>query len=134
MSQNPGLYPFLLFDQGQGLTQTVDLTKAAQSQPRLVTDYLGYSFHAVWTGTPKAKVVVQFSNAAVSQGKLIGSPDWIAVPGLALDIGGADEPSPGLLDVSSGRVTWVSLLITPNAAGQNPGTATFRFGGTRRAQ
>lgn len=134
MAQTANPFAFLLFDQGQGLTQTVDLTQAAQSQPRLVTDYLGYSFHAVWAGTPKATVVVRFSNAAIAQGQLIGPPDWIAIPDLSLAIGGKDEPSPGLLDVNTGRVNWVSLIVTPDAAGQNPGSATFRFGGTRRAQ
>lgn len=121
----------VLFQQGSTTTFTLDLSQAAQSAPKRVVDYQGFSFHIVFSGSPKGTLQVQRSNAPVLSDKLIAPANWVTVDPLTLTFGGSPAvTSPTLIELLFNRAGWVSLLFTPGSG--STGSLTARFEGLRK--
>ncbi len=123
-------YQDVVFTQDGAQTAVVDASMAAESLPRRVSDFHGYSFNVTWTGAPSGSLTLRLCNASVSLDKLVPPAAWVTIPALTLTIGGSSgATSPSLIEMTFGRAGWVSLLWTPSGGS---GSLGVKFDGVRR--
>lgn len=124
-------YQDVVFTQGgTNVGAAVDASMAAESVPRRVADFHGYSFNVSWVGSPSGALSLRLCNASVNMDKLVPPANWVTIPSLTLTIGGSTgASSPSLIEVTFGRAGWVSLLWTPTGGS---GTIGVKFDGVRR--
>lgn len=108
----------------------------ALSVPRRAADFRSWSFHifdpTTEDGTSagaKGTIQALVSNAPISMDLIRGNPNWVSVPELVVDIGGADA-APAMLRDLFNDVGWVALKWTPGSGSQ--GQLSAWFDGVRR--